>query len=126
MNFPSIKGIEGRREGKVPELLSVAYDLWTLRLTLSFQSNQVVYVDFGEIEGFRVLDEGQLLEFWDEKSNDHWVFEVLSNGWLAAESRRETAPAITEGGELKEYLVAGICECVSILAYDPPEIIYKA
>ncbi|MBO2591354.1 hypothetical protein [Shewanella algae] len=125
MKLPRIKGTEARPQGKMPELLLVNYDLWTLRLTFSFQPNQVVYVDFQEVEGFRVLDEGQLLEFWGKESKDHWVFEVLANGWLAVESSRETAPAITEGGQLKEYLVAGINECVSVMAFDHPKITYN-
>ncbi|WP_345880244.1 hypothetical protein [Shewanella algae] len=64
MTFPRLKGIEARQEGNMPELLTVNYDLWTLRLTLAFQPNEIVYVDFEAVEGFRVLDEGQLLEFW--------------------------------------------------------------
>lgn len=78
-----------------------------------------------EVEGFRVLDEGQLLEFWGDDSKDHWVFEVLDNGWLATESARETAPFIAENGQLKEYLVAGINDCVSILDYEYPRVTFK-
>jgi hypothetical protein len=126
MKFSRLKGIETRQEGNVPELLAVNYDLWTLRLTLSFRSNEIVYVDFEAVEGFRVLDEGQLLEFWGDDSKDHWVFEVVGNGWLAAESARETAPFIDEGGELKEYLVAGVNDCVSILDYEYPKVTYKS
>ncbi|OHY52130.1 hypothetical protein BEH76_17700 [Shewanella algae] len=120
MTFPRLKGIEARQEGNMPELLTVNYDLWTLRLTLAFQPNEIVYVDFEAVEGFRVLDEGQLLEFWGDDSKDHWVFEVLNNGWLAAEAARETAPSIAENSQLKEYLVAGINDCVSILDYASP------
>ncbi|MEC4089593.1 hypothetical protein [Pseudoalteromonas rubra] len=126
MESPSIVGIEERSDSKVPELLSVNYDLWTLRLTLSFKPSQFTYVDFEEVEGFRVLDEGQLLEFWSEQTKYHWIFEIESNGWLSAEASRKTAPSLSEGEDLKEYLVAGINECVSILSYKPPVVIYKA
>lgn len=104
----------------MPELLTVNYALWTLRLTLAFRPNEIVYVDFEAVEGFRVLDEGQLLEFWGDDSEDHWVFKVLDNGWLATEAARKTAPFIAENGQLKEYLVAGINDCVNILGYEPP------
>lgn len=126
MKFPCLKGIEARQEGNVPELITVNYDLWTLRLTLAFRSNEIVYVDFEAVEGFRVLDEGQLLEFWGDDSKDHWVFEVLDNGWLATEAARETAPFIAENGQLKEYLVAGINDCVSILDYEYPRVTFKS
>lgn len=126
MKFPRLKGIEARKEGNVPELLTVNYDLWTLRLTLAFRSNEIVYVDFEAVEGFRVLDEGQLLEFWGDDAKNHWVFEVLDNGWLATEAARETAPFIAENGQLKEYLVAGINNCVSILDYEYPRVTLKS
>jgi hypothetical protein len=126
MKFPRLKGIEARQEGNVPELITVNYDLWTLRLTLAFRSNEIVYVDFEAVEGFRVLDEGQLLEFWGDDSKDHWVFEGLDNGWLATEAARETAPFIAENGQLKEYLVAGINDCVSILDYEYPRVTFKS
>ena len=126
MKFPRLKGIEARQEGNVPELITVNYDLWTLRLTLAFRSNEIVYVDFEAVEGFRVLDEGQLLEFRGDDSKDHWVFEVLDNGWLATEAARETAPFIKENGQLKEYLVAGINDCVSILDYEYPRVTFKS
>lgn len=126
MKFPTINGIYPRRNGDVPELLNVSYDLWTLRLTLSFGPNQLTYLDFENIEGFRVLDEGQLLEYWGDNTEKHWVFEVLENGWLSAESSRETAPLIEEDGNLKEYLVAGINDCVSVLAYSSPSLSDKS
>lgn len=126
MKVPHLKGIETRQECNVPELLTVNYDLWTLRLTLAFRSNEIVYVDFEAVEGFRVLDEGQLLEFWGDDSKVHWVFEVLDNGWLATEAARETAPFIAEDSQLKEYLVAGINDCVSILGYEYPRVTFKS
>lgn len=48
---------------KVAYLERLEYDLWTLRLTLSGDAPDVlVYLIFEQIKGFRVLDEGTLLE----------------------------------------------------------------
>ena len=122
--WPKLKGVETDRSPKVtPEVISVNYDLWTLRITLLFTDDKnPTYVDFGAIAGFRVLDEGQLLEFWGPDTENHWLFTVESKGWLAMEASRETAPFITEDGKLTEYLVAGINECVSIISYGEPTI----
>ncbi|EPM7951061.1 hypothetical protein ACTQ8R_004563 [Vibrio parahaemolyticus] len=125
MDIVSISGIEERVKAQTPDVLSVNYDLSVLRIKLIFPSDEIVYVACENVEGFRVLDEGQLLEFWGGAATRYWLFEVNANGWLASENRRETAPLIVEGGELKEYMVAGANECVSILAYTQPYVQYE-
>ncbi|BCV46153.1 hypothetical protein I6M54_15885 [Shewanella algae] len=122
MHNPKLIPIISKDSGVTPELLSVNYDLWTLRLTLTNDNNQAIYLDFESVEGFRVLDEGQLLEFWSKESPPYWVFEVISGGWLEQEAKRDGAPFLEVGGKLKEYLVAGLNECVSVLAFAEPEI----
>ncbi|MFB9215703.1 hypothetical protein [Vibrio sinaloensis] len=122
MDIVSISGIEERVKGQTPDVLTLNYDLSVLRIKLNFPSDKIVYVACENVEGFRVLDEGQLLEFWGGDATQYWLFEVKANGWLASESKRETAPLIVEGGELKEYMVAGANECVSILAYTQPYV----
>ena len=117
MDIVNISGIEERVKGQTPDVLSLNYDLSVLRIKLIFPSDKIVYVACENVEGFRVLDEGQLLEFWGGAAAQYWLFEVKANGWLASENKRETAPLIVEGCELKEYMVAGANECVSILAY---------
>ncbi|TQM02375.1 hypothetical protein FB548_3761 [Pseudoxanthomonas sp. 3HH-4] len=72
--------------------------------------------------GYRVLSELDLTEFWSKLSlKDGWLFEVQSGGWLDLELSR---PHFTSGRlyELREYLVVGVSDCVSILAQLPPEI----
>ncbi len=122
--WPKLKGVETDRcpKGK-PEVASVNYDLWTLRITLLFTDfKSPTYIDFGVIAGFRVLDEGQLLEFWGPDTESNWLFIVKNKGWLAMEASRKTAPFITEDGKITEYLIAGINDCVSILSYGQPVI----
>ena len=125
MDIVSISGIEERVKGQTPDVLSLNYDLSVLRIKLIFPSDQIVDVACETVEGFRVLDEGQLLEFWGGAATRYWLFEVKANGWLASENMCETAPLIIEGGELKEFMVAGANECVSILAYTQPYVQYE-
>ena len=125
MDMVSISGIEERVKGQTPDVLSLNYDLSILRIKLVFPSGQIVYVTCENVEGFRVLDEGQLLEFWEGSAIRYWLFQVNTSGWLASENNRETAPLIVEGGDLKEYMLAGTNECVSILAYTQPYVQYE-
>ncbi len=125
MDIVSISGIEERVKGQTPDVLSLNYDLSVLLIKVILPSGQIVHVACENVEGFRVLDEGQLLEFWGGAALRYWLFEVKSNGWLASENNRDTAPLIVEGGDLKEYMIAGANECVSVLAYTQPYVQYE-
>jgi hypothetical protein len=80
----------------------------------SAEGNYVV--TFESVVGYRVLDERDLTEFWPQCSTPNgWLFEICSGGWRSLEESRAEflAPALL--GPLKEYLVAGEDECVSVL-----------
>ena len=110
-----------------PEITDIHYDLWVLRLTLFFAgAKNPTYVHFEAVEGFRVLDEGQLLEFWGEGRPGSWLCSIQSGGWLSLEQSRQGAPSLSEPTELQEYLVAGINDCVSVIAYEEPSVVTAA
>ncbi|MFE3194531.1 hypothetical protein ACFXHA_36385 [Nocardia sp. NPDC059240] len=72
--------------------------------------------------GFRVLDEGDLTEYWNTYSQPNgWLWEVLRGGWLDLERRR---PYFFTGEhkDLREYFVVDE-DCINVLAWEPPEII---
>lgn len=80
-------------------------------------------VRFYGAAGVRVLDEGDLLEFWPTCSSPNGpLFRISTGGWKDQESQRwgflirETQP------ELPEYFVAGRNACVSVLSFSPPEV----
>lgn len=79
-------------------------------------------VTFTQTYGFRVLDELDLTEFWSQCSlRDGWLFEVTANGWKALELSR---PAFFSGRQswVREYLVVGRNECVSVLTKEDPTV----
>lgn len=116
-----------RSSAGTPEIIYIHYDLWVLRITLTFaDAKNPTYVLFEAVEGFRVLDEGQLLEFWQPEVQDSWLFSIESGGWLSHEQTRLGAPLLSAPTELKEYLVAGVNDCVSVIAYEKPSIITAA
>ena len=107
----------------IPEVTDITYDLWLLRITLHFENiDHPVYVVFDKVRGFRVLDEGDLLEFWKpDVGAKGWLWRVEKGGWFALESLRE---GFVSGSikDYKEFLVLGQNECVSVIAYDIPKI----
>jgi len=82
-----------------------------------------IKVHFDAIYGFRVLDEGDLGEFWSKCNlKTGWCFEVIDGGWNALEKTRDHFVT----GKLyqpKEYLIIGLNECVSVLAFEQPEVV---
>lgn len=83
-------------------------------------------VTFTQTYGFRVLDELDLAEFWSQCSlRDGWFFEVTANGWKALELSR---PTFFSGRQswVREYLVAGRNECVSVLTKEDPTVVAAA
>lgn len=110
-------------EFEAPEILSIHYDLWLLRISLNFENRSTpVYVNFPRIAGFRVLDEGDLLEFWnpDARANG-WLWEIKSGGWFDLESTRSGFVS-SHQDKIIEYFVRGENECVSVLSFSEPEI----
>ena len=81
-----------------------------------------VNLKFESFYGFRVLDELDLTEFWTQCNlMDGWLFEVCSGGWKDLELQR---PAFLSGQNewVKEYLIVGLNECVSVLSKEHPLI----
>lgn len=80
-------------------------------------------VSFTQVEGLRVLDEMDLTEFWPACSSENgWIFEITQGGWLSQEIKRPAGLIAHADDRLREFLVAGIDDCVSVLAMAAPEI----
>ena len=74
----------------LPEITNVSYDLWYLQITLWFENKKPpIYVRFDGIRGFRLLDEGDLLEFWSDDRPAGWLWEIEKGGWFDLEKFRE-------------------------------------
>ncbi|AWI26830.1 hypothetical protein [Flavobacterium pallidum] len=108
-----------------PEIYNVSYDLWTLTITLGFDDvNGPVYVIFKNVIGFRVLDEGDLLEFWnDDVRVPGWIWKIESGGWFELEKLRTGFLTQHHKESHDEFLVSGMNDCVSIIAESEPVIL---
>jgi len=91
-----------------------------VRLCLA-KDNAGVSVEFREVDGFRLLDEGNLLESWPECSSPNGrLFEITSGGWLSQERHRSGSLVGPMNTPLREFLLTGSNECVSVLAFCEP------
>jgi len=109
----------------IPQLVDLDYDLWTLKIKLVFPDIQnPIYLTFKNVEGFRVLDEGNLMEFWNsETRSDGWLWKVKKGGWHDQEKERDgffTGKAHL--ADFDEYMVVGIGKCLSLIGGIEPTI----
>jgi hypothetical protein len=105
------------------DITRVCLEWGTLVVTLiSGGDRKAATVRFSEIAGFRLLDEGNLLEFWPECSGvNGWLFLIKKNGWLDQESTRDGFLLEKDMG-LSEYFIASQNSCVSVLSSEVPRV----
>lgn len=114
--LPNVAPTEAR-----PEVGRLDYDLWTLRITLHFGDAPPCYLTFRDLSGFRVLREGDLLEYWGPGRPEGWLWEVEAGGWRDSESQRSGFVSGDTKG-IREFLVAGDVDCISVLSSSLPEL----
>ncbi|WIO73603.1 hypothetical protein QP938_09890 [Porticoccaceae bacterium LTM1] len=115
--------IEGPLDTK-PEIIRLDYDLHNLVIHIepAYSADPIV-VTFDSSVGFRVLDEGNLLEYWDHLNlNDGWLFQISSGGWYDLESTRSGFVSQNHS-DVREYLIVGLNECISVLSMEPPKVV---
>jgi hypothetical protein len=107
-----------------PEIIDVAYNVDSLRVTVKdLRTGSELLVEFVEVEGFRVLDEGDLLEFWPICST-RWLYQINEGGWLEQECLRPGFIA-RETKNVLEFFIGGENACVSVFAWSAPVVAMK-
>lgn len=111
---------------------SVHLDGQTLIVSVQGERFVFAHVIFRDITGFRVLEEGALMEFWSNYSEPNgWLWEVKSGGWLDLERTREghggslaiCLRAVNSAVPVREFFVVDEY-CISVLCPHPPEILH--
>jgi len=101
---------------------SIEYDGPSLVIRLQADETFEVQVIFRNPVGFRVLDERDLCEFWENYHEQNgWLYEVEQGGWLELERMRPLFNSHEVFRGLREYLLVDEM-CVSVLTVKPPEI----
>lgn len=92
-----------------------------LRVAL-MTANHELHVLFRMPVGFRLLDEGDLLEFWPQCSLDRgWLYEVKSGGWRDLESSRPGF-LTQHHSAVSEFLLVTQNSCLSVLSAESPNV----
>lgn len=101
---------------------SLRYDGENLDIDVQGEGFAFARVQFQRPMGFRVLDERDLCEFWnDYHTGNGWLYEVEEGGWRELESSRPEFLAPHMCPALREYLV--VCDqCISVITGNPPDI----
>jgi len=116
-------------EGGRADIVEFSFGPSGLRIVVSFldeDSDLYQEIVFPDVRGFRSLDEGDLLPYWQsgEFSNRrHSVFEITSGGWIKQELQTSGMLATTNVvGWYREWFVVSINQCVNVIAKNQPLI----
>ncbi len=103
-------------------LTRLGYDSQGLDVEVNVEGRRAL-VHFDSVVGFRVLDEGDLMEFWTECSlSNGWLFQIFNGGWFRQETSRSGFMA-SANLKLQEYLLVSRNECVSVFCeQDEPKV----
>jgi len=80
---------------------------------------------FDTPRGFRFLDEGDLLNYWETGafSEDHQLFEILSGGWMEQECSFPGMVSTTSAvGTFREWFICTTNGCINVLSVNEPLI----
>ena len=78
---------------------------------------------FERQRGFRALDEGDLLRYWESGTltHGHHLYEITAGGWVEQELQVDGMLSVTcSDGPCREWFVATDNLCVNILSSQPP------
>ncbi|MEP1382421.1 MAG: hypothetical protein ABJK64_01365 [Paraglaciecola sp.] len=80
-------------------------------------------IEFDELNGFRYLDEGDLMYYWDNASFRYYnVFKIIEGGWLTGEAIEKGVLTISKQLDLQEWLIVTTNGCINALSYNPPKV----
>ena len=107
------------------DIVEISYGITGLRLTVvaSTTAFTSIYLDvhFDNIFGFRFLDEGDLIAYWESDSfkSNHHIYQIMSGGWLTGESLPDGILSVTSSIEPQEWLIATTNGCITVLGNEP-------
>ena len=103
------------------DVVNMEFNEENLEITISINGYKLD-IRFEAPVGFRVLDEGDLLEFWPQCSSmNGWLYKIINEGWFEQESKREGFLS-SHRKDINEYFIIGSDYCVSVLSVDAPDI----
>lgn len=82
----------------------------------------VLEVLFGDTRGFRCLDEGDLIRYWESNAfiDRYHVYEISSGGWISGETLDYGLLSVSSSVGQKEWFVVTTNFCVSVIGVSNP------
>jgi hypothetical protein len=109
-------------------IIEVIYTRTGLRIIViaatSMFTNIFLDIHFNNISGFRLLDEGDLIAYWESEafnSNDH-IYEILAGGWSNGEPIPDGILSKREFIGFREWFIATTNECITVLSGEEPQV----
>ena len=121
-------GNQYRFEGKESDIVEVFNSLSGLRIVVSTWIDEInqrlLEVSFRRVRGYRYLDEGDLLRYWQREilRTSHHVYEITSGGWLNGEPWEPGMLDVSKTFEIREWFIATTNGCMNVLSSEPPEL----
>lgn len=110
-------------EFKNPEIIGLYYNLSELFINYVANPTQIFEIRFKNIKGFKCLDEGDLTSYWNhEILTKNWIVEIIDGGWKDLELSSGNLLVSSQDKELREFLVMGDDDCLTVFASEEPEI----
>jgi hypothetical protein len=102
------------------DIHSVIYDgRLSIRVLRNRNKGDGIEVTFSQVDGFRLLDEVSLAEYWiaEDFPSGYPVLEVFDGGW-AKEEKKRLGYTQTQ----REWIIVTAGACVSVFSRHEPEI----
>ena len=82
---------------------------------------------FEYTEGFRYLDEGDLIRYWESGifRSPHHLYEISSGGWSNGEALEPGVLSIRSSVGIKEWFVVTTNGCINVLSNASPKVKLK-
>lgn len=86
--------------------------------------NLHVHFEFDGPRGFRVLDEGDLIRYWEAGifAPGYHLFEITRGGWRQQETQTPGMLSVSDAIGSREWFVATTNTCVNVLCAAPPRV----
>jgi hypothetical protein len=123
METPRCKAVSDAMRYRRKVVRALRYDGTSLVVEIQGEHFSFARVAFANVVGFRVLDERDLCEFWNEYSEPNgWLYEVERGEWIDLEKHRKLFISADVFPGLREYLLVDD-KCLSVLCLESPEIV---
>ncbi len=106
------------------EIVRVNYALGKLAIYVRGMAREPgVAVEFLDVNGFRMLDERDMSNYWPTCSTENgWLFEIFSGGWISQEDERTGGAFKACNHRAREFLITGADDCMTVLCSDTPKV----